>query len=174
MIKWIGVGTVLLTSALLLTSAVPASAQEVELADFAWLSGSWEGPGPGGSTAQIHFMSPEAGVLPSIFRLLQDDRVVVLEAISLVEEEAALFMYVRHFDPALVPMEEEHAIRLRLVRRDGETFVFENAREGENPRVSVMTRTEDGFASWSELARPDGSADTIRVEYRRLGEGAGR
>lgn len=148
--------------------AAPLSAQEVALDDFAWLAGSWQGPGPQGATAEIYFMPPEAGVLPSLFRLMQDDRVVVLEAISLTREPEGLFMYVRHFDPALVPLEEDHAIRLELVRREGDSFIFENAREGENPRISVMARTETGFTSWSELARPDGSADTIRVEYRRI------
>lgn len=160
--------------ALLWLPGAPGSAQEAReagLDDFAWLTGSWRGPGPAGGYAEIHFMSPEAGVLPSFFRLVQDDRLVVLEAITLKREEEGLFMYVRHFDPALVPLEEGHAIELRLVRRDGGSFVFRNVREGENPRRSVMTRTEDGFASWSELARPDGSADTIRVEYRRIDPG---
>lgn len=167
MIRWIGVGTGI-GFAVLLTAFAPLSAQEVVLDDFAWLAGSWRGVGPQGSTAEIHFMPPEAGVLPSLFRLFQDDRVVVLEAISLTREPEGLFMYVRHFDPALVPLEEAHAIRLELVRREGDSFIFENAREGENPRISAMTRTETGFTSWSELARPDGSADTIRVEYRRI------
>lgn len=76
-------------------------------------------------------------------------------------------MYVRHFDPALVPLEEGRAIRLRLTGREGDAFTFENTREAENPRSTVMTRTSEGFTSWSELARPDGTTDTIRVEYHR-------
>ena len=154
---------------LLLMVGSPASAQEVSLSDFAWLAGSWRGPGPdGASTAEIHFMPPTAGVLPSIFRLYQGDQVLVLEAISLKPEEDGLYMYVRHFDTALLPLEKDHAIRLRLSRTDGDTFVFENVRAGENPRVSVMTRTDQGFTAWSELVGASGGADTIRVEYRRI------
>lgn len=114
-------------------------------------------------------MRPRAGGIPSIFRLWQGDRIVVLETISLVEEPAGLFMYVRHFSPELVPLEEERAIRLRLVERQGDAFHFENTVEGQNPRTSVMRRTEDGFVSRSELVDPDGSTSEIRVRYERVG-----
>lgn len=140
------------------------------VADFAWLQGSWQGPGPRGATAEIHFMEPSAGVLAAAFRLEQDGRVVVLEFLTVVEEEDGLHMYVRHFSPALVPMEKERAIHLRLEDRSGDRFVFDNVREG-NPTVSVLSREgPDRFVSTSELARPDGTADTIRVEYRRTTE----
>lgn len=139
------------------------------LDDFAWLTGSWRGPGPNGSTAEIHFMPPRAGTLPSLFRLRQDGRVVVLETITLVREPDGLFMYVRHFSPDLVPLEKEEALRLRLVERRGDAFHFENTVEGRNPRTTVMTRTREGFVSRSVLTDPDGGTREIRVEYRREG-----
>jgi len=74
-------------------------------------------------------------------------------------------MYVRHFDTALVSLEKDRAIRLRLSRADGDTFVFESVRPGENPRVSVMTRTDQGFTASSELGGASGRSNTIRVEY---------
>lgn len=136
--------------------------------DLAWLAGTWRGPGPEGrGTAEIHFMAPEAGVMPSIFRLSDGDRVAVLEAITLVQEGEGLVMYVRHFDPALVPYEEEEALALRLTGREGHAFVFENVRAGANPVRSVLTPTRNGFVSMSELVGPDGSRSEIRVEYER-------
>lgn len=150
-----------------MTSPAPALAQEVTVEDFRWMAGEWEGAGPGGSTAEIDYMPPRGGVLPALFRLTQGERVVVLEAVTLVDEEDGLFMYVRHFDPALVPLEKERAIRLHLIRRDGEKFYFENVNEGQNPVRSTMTRTPSGFESRSILARDDGTTDEIRVEYRR-------
>lgn len=88
-----------------------------------------------------------------------------------VEQDDGVHMYVRHFSPELRPMEEERAIDLRLEERRGERFVFENVRQG-NPTATVTTREgPDAFASMSKLARPDGSADTIRVEYRRANGG---
>ena len=156
----------------LLSAPGPGSAQDVSVDDFGWLAGTWEGPGPDGAVAEIHFLEPWAGTVPSIFRLHRNGRVVVLETISLTEDGGDLVMYVRHFDTALAPLEKEGAIELRLVEREGDRFVFENAREGRNPTRSIMTRTEDGFTSVSYLARPDGSTDEIRVTYRRA-EGAG-
>jgi uncharacterized protein YndB with AHSA1/START domain len=151
----------------------PAAAPgDVRMDDLAWLAGAWRGPGPEGrGTAEIHFMTPEAGVMPSIFRLTEGDRVAVLEAITLVEEGEGLVMYVRHFDPALVPYEEGEALALRLTGREGDAFVFENVRAGANPVRSVLTPTRAGFASTSELAGPDGSTSEIRVEYERVGGG---
>lgn len=144
-------------------------ALDTDLEDFAWLAGSWQGPGPGGTTAEIHFMQPEAGTLPSLFRLWQDDRLLIIEAITLVEEADGLFMYVRHFDPHLVPAEEDHAIKLRLAKRVGDSYHFVNVHDEENPRRSVMRRTDRGFESRSELARSDGTVDQIRVRYERVG-----
>lgn len=145
-----------------------AAAGDASVADFAWLAGTWRGVGPGGAVAEIHYMEPSAGVLPSVFRLVGDGRVVVLELITLAEEEDGVRMYVRHFSPALVPGEEEHPITLRLVEGGEDRWVFENVREG-NPTVGVLTRTgPDAFVSASELRRPDGSVDTLRVEYERI------
>lgn len=174
-----GPGLAALAAAVLLMlplPPVPVAAQErgddgspdVELEDFAWLEGTWRGPGPQGSTAEIHYMRPRAGVLPSIFRLRQGDRIVTLEAITLVQEPEGLFLYVRHFDPELVAMEED-AIRLRLVERRGDAFHFENVHEGRNPRTSVLTRTRDGFVSSSRLVDSEGETSEIRVEYERVG-----
>ncbi len=168
--------TVALSLALALaTFPAPAPAQDgavgpaASVADFAWMEGTWQGPGPRGAKAEIHFMAPSAGVLPAAFRLEQDGRVVVLELVTLVDEEDGLHMYVRHFSPELRPMEEEHAIDLRLEERRGDRFVFRNVRDG-NPTVTVMSRQGPGaFVSMSELARQGGTADTIRVEYRRAG-----
>lgn len=181
MLERIAVGRVLRVAmavapaVVLATLPAPALAQDgaagssATLADFAWMEGSWRGPGPRGGTAEIHFMGPSAGILPAAFRLEQEGRVVVLELLTLVEEDDGLHMYVRHFSPELRPMEEEHAIDLRLEEHRGDRFMFSNVREG-NPTVSVMSREgPDAFVSMSELARPDGTADTIRVEYRRTG-----
>jgi len=192
MIRWIAVGTVLQTGVvpapgparrvalpiflafLCLGTPLAAAAQEVRLSDFASLEGTWVGPGPGGTTAEIHYLAPEAGVLPAIFRLWEGDRVVVLEAVSLIEKDEALTMYVRHFTPELVPLEEERALELRVTGREGDTVFFENVRE-ENPRRSEMRWLgPDRVLVRSELLREDGSVDEIRVEYRRAGPSAER
>lgn len=161
-------GRPVLVGAVLLALAAPVSGQSPGLVDFAWLQGTWTGPGPDGSTAEIHYMKPEAGMLPALFRLHNEGRVVVVEAVTLVEEEEGLTMYVRHFTPALVPLEKEGALALRFTGRDGDAFRFENVRE-ENPRRSVIRRTgPDRVTVRSELLRDDGTVDEIRVEYRRV------
>lgn len=139
------------------------------LADFDWLEGTWRGEGPGGATAEVHYLAPRAGVLPSIFWLHSGSTVVVLEAITLVEEDDGIVLYVRHFTQTLVPLEAERALAQRLSAREGDRFVFENLYE-ENPRCSVLERTgPDSFRSWSVLLQDDGTTSDIRVEYRRVG-----
>ncbi len=156
---------------LVLMAAAPGCAQEAGLEDFAWLTGSWEGPGPEGTVADITFMAPQAGIIPAFFRLRRDTEVVILEVMSLLEGKDTVVMYVRHFDTSLVPLEEEHAIKLVLSAHTTNSFIFRNAYEEENPRRSVLTRTDRGFVSLSELARSDGSTDTIQVEYHRTDPG---
>lgn len=162
-------GRLVLAAGALLLSAAPAAGQSGSLSEFAWLEGTWTGPGPDGATAEIHYLAPEAGMLPAIFRLRKDGRVIVVEAVTLVEEDEGLAMYVRHFTPELVPLEEEAALKLRFTERDGDAYWFENVRE-ENPRRSVIRRTgPDRVTVRSELLREDGTLDEIRVEYRRTG-----
>lgn len=153
-----------------LTCSLPTgtNAQETGVESFSWLAGTWQGSGPEGSLAEIHYMEPRAGHLPSVLRLTQNGRVAMLETLALVEEDDGLRLYVRHFDSSLVPLEEEGAIELRLVEVADRRFVFENSKPGSNPQRTVLTRTEAGFASVSYLARPDGSVDELRVSYERV------
>lgn len=140
----------------------------VTLEDFAWLEGTWRGAGPDGTTAEIHYMAPLTGVLPSVFRLWRGDKVLLLEVITLVQQDTGITLHVRHFTPALEPLEAEHALTLQLVAREGDRFIFQNTRD-ENPRRTVLERTApDGFRSWSELRHDDGTTGEIRVEYRRV------
>lgn len=150
------------------TGEEEASSAGATLADFAWMAGTWRGEVPRAGTAEVHYMPPAAGVLPSVFRLRTEERTILLEAITLVEDERGLTLYARHFSPALEPLEEAHAIELRFTERRGDCFLFENVRE-ENPRRSLIRRLgAEAFLGWSELWREDGGRDEIRVEYRRV------
>lgn len=141
------------------------------IADFAWLQGTWRGEGPGGATAEVHYLAPQAGVIPSVFWLYGDERVMVLETVTLVEEDDGIMLYVRHFTPSLVPWEAERALAQRLVAREGDRFTFENLYD-EDPRCTVLERLgSDRFRAWSLLLRAGGMPDEIRVEYRRAEEG---
>lgn len=150
-----------------------AEGPSVTLSELAWLQGTWRGEGPGGALAEIHYMAPEAGVLPSIFRLWSGEQLIVMELLSLVEDEEGLVMYIRHFSEQLTPLEEDHPLTIRVVEGSPDRLYFENVRD-ENPRVSEMVRTgPDAFTSRSELHRSDGSVDSIRVEYTRVREASG-
>lgn len=148
-------------------SGSPAADPTVTLADLAWLEGTWRG-NLGDAVAEIHYMSPEAGVLPSIFRLREGEEVLIIELLTLIEDEDGLVMHIRHFTEDLTPLEEEHPLTIRMVEGTPDRLLFENVRD-ENPRVSEMVRTgPDAFTSRSELLRPDGSVDTIEVAYTRV------
>lgn len=146
----------------------PDAEPSVTLADLSWLQGTWRGEGPDGGVAEIHYMTPEAGVLPSIFRLWSGDDLMVIELLTLVEDEEGLVMYIRHFSSELTPFEEDHPLTVRVVEGSPDRLYFENVRD-ENPRVSEMVRTgPDAFTSRSELHRADGAVDTIQVSYTRV------
>lgn len=146
-------------------------APAVTVEDFAWLEGRWIGEGPEGATAEIHYLAPKAGVLVGTFRLVQADRLIVLELITLVNGEEGVEMRVRHFDGTLTVFEEDHPLTLVLQEAGDDLYRFRNVYEGEDPVVAeVRVLGPDRHVSWSRLEHqgPDGPSE-IEVEYRRVG-----
>lgn len=158
-----------------LLTALPAAAQtatpQVTLEDFAWLAGRWEGNLPSGEKLEQVWSEPVAGHMLGMFRLLQNDKVVLLEIFSLYETPEGLEFYVRHFDPALVPGEKGDATLLRLTQYDGERGVFENPVHNR-PKTTALIRTgPHTFTARSEIIRDDGAVQVIEAFWQRLEPG---
>jgi Domain of unknown function (DUF6265) len=154
-------------------SALPQQPQAVSfpvssptLADFAWLEGRWRGEwGP--RVAEQVWMAPKAGTMAGLFRLVENDKLLVIEMFTLVEKPDEINFYFRHFTPSLLPWEKSDAIVLKLANLDAKRADFENPLNGM-PKRAILTRVDpDTYVARSEIIPDQGDAQIIEITYHR-------
>jgi len=140
--------------------------QKPTIADFAWLEGRWQGTwGP--RVAEQCWSSPKAGMMLGTFRLVENERTLVLELFTLMEKPDGINLYFRHFTPELVPWEKFDATTLSLVTLDSRHMTFENSVNGQ-PKHSTFVRVDpDTFVSRSEIVPDSGETQIIEITYHR-------
>jgi hypothetical protein len=144
-------------------------------ADLAWLRGSWEGRlanAPG--TAELTFMAPRAGLIAGVMRLVDGDRILVVELITIVDTPTGPEMRFRHFSSTLEPYEATFRQSMRLTAHTGERDDFENQVPFDarlistQPRVtSLIRRGADEFVGHTDTLDEHGQAGVVEVTYRR-------
>lgn len=101
------------------------------------------------------------------FRLVEDEKTLVIELFTLVERPHAINFYFRHFTPALLPWEKTNATFLNLVSLDSTKATFENPIDGE-PKHAILTRVDaDTYVSRSEIVPETGDLQVIEITYHR-------
>lgn len=147
-------------------SSAPAAEPTPTLADFAWLEGRWQGTW-GQRLAEQCWTAPRAGMMLGTFRLVEDEKTLVIELFTLVERPDAIHFYFRHFTPALLPWEKTNATFLNLVSLDSTKATFENPIDGE-PKHAILTRVDaDTYVSRSEIVPETGDLQVIEITYHR-------
>jgi uncharacterized protein YndB with AHSA1/START domain len=145
-----------------------AAAPAATIEDFSWLAGHWRGKLKSGPVAEISYSEPAGGLMMAMFRLLDGEKLAVLEYMTLRETPEGMEMRVRHFDPALTPLEKEEAIILRLAEYDGLRSVFENPVH-TRPKRSTVTRTGENLHTVrSEIINDKGESRFIEVTWERV------
>jgi hypothetical protein len=142
------------------------SASKPTLANFAWLEGRWQGTwGP--RVAEQTWLSPKAGEMAGMLRLVENDKTLVFELLSLVEKPSGVDFYFRHFTPELLPWEKSDATMLSLADFDTKKFGFENPVNGM-PKRAVMIRLDaDTYVARSEILPENGEMQVIEITYHR-------
>jgi hypothetical protein len=101
------------------------------------------------------------------FQLAENDKTLVLELFSLVEDSDGIKFHLRHFTPSLVAWEKPGPTVLNLTSADPKIIVFENPTDGE-PKRTVLTRIDaDTYISRSEIVPRQGDAQVTEITYRR-------
>ena len=146
-----------------------APAPKTTLADFAWLAGRWQGSwGP--RVAQQVWTVPKAGVMMGTFQLAENDKTLVLELFTVVEEPGGIKFHLRHFTPSLVAWEKPGPTVLNLASADPKSITFENPTDGE-PKRAVFTRVDaDTYISRSEVVPEKGQVQITEITYHRQKE----
>jgi hypothetical protein len=150
-------------------SAPPTPPQLIaspKLSDLAWLEGRWRADwGP--RVAEQVWMAPKAGMMLGDFRVIENDKVLVIELFTLVEKSGAINFYFRHFTPELVPWEKSDGTLLKLATADTKRFDFENPTNGK-PKHAILTRIDaDTYIARSEIIPETGDPQVIEITYHR-------
>jgi hypothetical protein len=151
------------------------TAHTVTTADFAWLAGRWEGRMSGApGVAEVTFSAPRAGLVVGMMRLVDAERTLVVELVSLVDTPMGVELRFRHFSPSLTAYETEFKQAMRLSASTGGRFVFENvvpySKElmSTQPRVTTYTRIDDrSFVGRSEIIDSKEKPGVVEVTYVR-------
>ncbi len=144
--------------------------------DFTWLVGRWEGRMTGGAgVADVTFAPPAGGLITGMMRLVDGDKVLVVELISLMDTPAGVEMRFRHFSSSLEAYEPTFKQAMRLTTHTSDRDVFENtvaydkALMSTQPRVASWKRIDaQSFVGHSDIIGSDGKSGVVEVTYRRV------
>ncbi len=143
-----------------------APAPKPTLADFAWLAGRWQGSwGP--RVAQQIWTAPKAGVMMGTFQLAENDKTLVLELFTVVEEPDGIKFHLRHFTPSLVQWEKSGPTVLNLESADSKSIIFENPLDGQPKRTIIQRVDADTYISRSEVVPEKGDLQVTEITYHR-------
>jgi hypothetical protein len=159
-----------------IASAAGSSVARATTADFTWLVGRWEGRMTGGAgVADVVFAPPAGGLITGMMRLVDRDKVLVVELISLVDAPSGVELRFRHFSSSLEAYESTFRQNLRLMTHTTERDVFENMVDYDKtlmstqPRVATWRRIDaDSFVGHSDIIGGDGKPAVVEVTYRRV------
>lgn len=148
--------------------AAPKPAPAGSLADFAWLEGKWTGAFPNATLrAEQEWWPAKGGLMMGMFRLMDGEKLLILEFFTLREMPEGIELRLRHFDAALTPLEKGEPIILQLVSLAPGDALFEN-RVHTRPKNSRILRTgPDRFTGRSEIIGDDGAVRAIEVQWTR-------
>ncbi len=123
-----------------------AKSPPATLNDIKWLSGHWTGRAFGGTAEEI-WSDAKAGSMMGMYRLIQAEKPVFYELLTIVEEHGSLVLRLKHFNPDLTGWEEKNT-----------TFDF--------PLVALG----DGAVHFEGISfHPDGDAMTVYLAIEQKG-----
>lgn len=125
-----------MTAALVFAGAPAKAEAQPSLADLGFMVGHWVGEGEPGPSET--WLAPARGVMSGMMRWPSagGSGRYVLELLTMVEEEAGIRFYFKHFDPDITPWEKNEANTYKLVALEDDCARFELV--NENPRVAAV------------------------------------
>ena len=143
-----------------------ATAQHPTLDQFSWLEGRWRGEW-GSRVADQTWLEPKASEIAGLFRVIEREKMLVLELFSFVEKPEGIQFYLRHLTPELLPWEKSDATLLKLESVDGTKATFVNVVNGE-PKRLIFTRVDaDTYTQRSEIEPAEGEPQVVEITFHR-------
>lgn len=147
----------------------PPAGPKTTLTDLAWLAGRWQGVwGP--RLAQQVWMPSRAGVMLGTLQISENDRMQVVELMSLTETAGGIEFRIRHFTPELMAWENSAPIMLRSTGYSPRAIFFENPGDDQPKRLIFTPQDADTYVSRSEIVPNRGDTQVTEIVYHRQKE----
>lgn len=139
------------------------------IAEMEWFAGHWTGEAFGGIADEI-WSPPRSGAMMGMFRLVQKDKTVFYELMSIVDHEGSLLMRLKHFNSNLTGWEEkDKTVDFPLVAKKNQTFFFEGItfkKEGENGvTIFLANKQKDGSHTETVFRYSKTSAQQTAIKH---------
>ena len=116
------------------------------LRGLAWMTGSRQGSGLGGSVEE-HWSRPAGGSMIGMFRLVQKGETSFTQYMLVEEEQGGVVLRFQHFNPGYAPWEEDGPLRFELVEAEAGKAVFESPDPKQTPARLVYRDLGGGALS---------------------------
>ncbi|RNC82654.1 MAG: hypothetical protein ED559_13025 [Phycisphaera sp.] len=157
----------LITAALVIASLFAPKAEPVAIEDLSFLAGSWRGD-VFGSLVEETWLSPEEGNMTGVFRMTGEEKVDLVEIMTLTETDDGLMYRLRHFDTALVPWASEVdgpiVGRAELIDEDSVRFVMTDPESD----VEAIVYDLEGDTLVATVNFVSEERDPFRLEFDRV------
>jgi hypothetical protein len=139
-----------------------ATTRKFSIVDMDWISGHWSGDALGGQFEET-WNPATAGEMLGMFKLIQDDKVVFYELMTIVPHEDSYVLRLKHFGPGLVGWEEKDKSVEFPLESISETEIkfkglkFSRATESSIDEMKIEVVTEH-----------DGKTETLVFDCKRV------
>ncbi len=146
---------------------VDVAAPAATIGDLAFLAGGWSADWEG-SILEEHFTSPRHGTIVGMFRWGRDGATRLTEHMVIEQADDGVVLLLRHFNPGLVPWEQEAdgPLRFRLERVEGGQAVFEDLSRAFPSHIVYHRISPDTLLARLEGRGEDGEDRQIEFVYR--------
>jgi len=130
------------------TNSAPQAAEHPSLASLAWMAGSWQGTGLGGSVEE-HWSRPAGGSMIGMFRLSQPDATSFTQFFLIeTEKDGRVLLRFKHFNAGYDAWEKEAPLTFVLTQAKAGIAVFESPDPKQTPvRLSYSSRGENAMCA---------------------------
>jgi Domain of unknown function (DUF6265) len=145
----------------------PAPAQTVELTDFSWLAGTWQGTwGP--RTVEQAWTFPASAAMSGTMQITERGKSFVTEIFVVLQDDSSIELKTRHFTANLTPWEKTEPSVLTFSSEDKDGLAFVNSSGGEPKRIVFKRLDADHYVFRSEVAPGEDNAQITEIVFHRL------
>jgi hypothetical protein len=106
-------------------------------------------------------------------QIVENDKTLVVEFVTLTETSAGVEYRLLHFTPALAPWERAGPAVLSLMSMDPKKFVFQNRLEGQPQQIILFRTDPDTYTDRSEILAETGDPQSTEIVFHRQKPSAG-